>query len=179
MILSSLSAMLLASLPTALAKPAFGANLVPRNLQTRAANVSCGADPRMPPDSWDSHLHVMDPERYPVNPENPYTPGVYTIWDNAVFESSIGCENVVFVQSTTHGLDMSLMLDSLQAYGPDKARGIALFDHDNVTESQLKAWHEAGVRGVRVNLVTYADEVDEEALVKELQAYADVIRQFD
>lgn len=132
----------------------------------------------MPPGSWDSHLHVMDPGRYPPDPKIPYTPGTYTVWDNAIFESSIGCEHVVFVQTATHGYDNTLMLDSLRAYGPDRARGIVLFDPKNVTTAQLEEWNNLGVRGVRVNLVTYNDDIEIGELQGQIKEYVDLIRPF-
>lgn len=149
------------------------------HLSTCAANVSCGADPRMPPGSWDSHLHVMDPVRYPPVPDVPYEPEVYTVWDNAIFESSLGCEHVLFVQTATHGYDMTLLLDSLRAYGPDRARGIALFDPKNITTEQLEEWHKVGIRGVRVNLVTYGDDTSTEELKEQISEYVDLIKPLD
>lgn len=149
------------------------------HLSTRAANVSSGTDPRMPIGSWDSHLHVMDPVRYPPVPGIPYEPGVYTVWQNAIFESSLGCEHVLFVQTATHGYDMTLMLDSLRAYGSDRARGVALFDPSNVTQEDLEDWHELGVRGVRVNLVTYGDDLSTEELKEQINEYVNLIKPLD
>ncbi|KAK7756209.1 hypothetical protein SLS62_001802 [Diatrype stigma] len=144
----------------------------------RAANdyVSRNSDARMPPGSWDSHIHVMDPGRYPPDPKIPYTPGTYTVWDNAIFENSIGCDHVLLVQTATHGHDNTLMLDSLRACGTSRALGIALFDPKETAKAQLDEWNKLGVRGVRVNLVTYNDEVSIADLRAQLNDYADLIR---
>ncbi|KAM5370031.1 hypothetical protein ACJZ2D_008714 [Fusarium nematophilum] len=150
----------------------------PSSLLKRAANVSCGADPRMPSGSWDSHLHVMDPVRYPPVDDVPYTPGVYTVWDNAVFESSIGCEHVFFVQTATHGNDLTLMLDSLRAYGNQRALGLALFDPNTTSHEQLRRWNNLGVRGVRVNLVTYGDDTSIEELKSQITKYVRLIKTY-
>lgn len=146
--------------------------------QKQEVNATHNGDSRMPPGSWDSHLHVMDPGRYPPDPKIPYTPGTYTVWDNAIFENSIGCEHVLFVQTATHGHDNTLMLDSLRAYGPIRARGIALFDPKNVTKAELDEWNTLGVRGVRVNLVTYNDDVDIDVLQAQIKEYVDLIRPY-
>lgn len=145
----------------------------------RAANVSRNSDVRIPPGSWDSHIHVMDPSRYPPDPKIPYTPGTYTVWDNAIFENSIGCEHVLLVQTATHGYDNTLMLDSLRAYGTNRALGIVLFDPNETVKAQLDEWDKLGVRGVRVNLVTYNDEVSIEDLQVQLNAYVDLIRPYE
>ncbi|KAL4876420.1 hypothetical protein BJY04DRAFT_231596 [Aspergillus karnatakaensis] len=149
------------------------------SLHKRAANVTCGSDPRMPPGSWDSHLHVMDPVRYPPIPEIPYTPGVYTVWDNAIFESSIGCKHVLFVQTATHGNDMTLMLDSIRAYGTDRALGVGLFDPSTTTPDDIQRWDQLGVRGVRVNLVTYADQTPIDEFKAQIRDYVDLIQPVD
>lgn len=148
------------------------------SLFSRAANVSCGADPRMPTGSWDSHLHIMDPVRYPPVPDIPYVPGVYTVWDNAIFERNIGCDHVFFVQTATHGYDLTLMLDSLRAYGNDKALGLALFDPNITTPSHIEEWNELGVRAVRVNLVTYGDSTPIDELKAQITQYVELIRPY-
>src|SRR5690242_4766046 len=71
----------------------------PLSIAKRAINVSCGADPRMPPGAWDSHLHIMDPVRYPPVETIPYKPTVHNLWENAIFENSIGCDHAFFVQT--------------------------------------------------------------------------------
>ncbi|KAM5350774.1 hypothetical protein ACJ41O_007279 [Fusarium nematophilum] len=120
----------------------------------------------------------MDPVRYPPVDDVPYTPGVYTVWDNAVFESSIGCEHVFFVQTATHGNDLTLMLDSLRAYGNQRALGLALFDPNTTSHEQLRRWNNLGVRGVRVNLVTYGDDTSIEELKSQITKYVRLIKTY-
>ncbi|EWZ30763.1 hypothetical protein FOZG_15198 [Fusarium oxysporum Fo47] len=128
------------------------------SIAKRAINVSCGADPRMPPGAWDSHLHIMDPVRYPPVETIPYKPTVHNLWENAIFENSIGCDHVFFVQTATHGYDMTLMLDSMRAVGNERALGLALFDPNTTSHEHIRRWDSEGVRAVRVNLVTYGDD---------------------
>lgn len=132
----------------------------------------------MPDGAWDSHLHVMDPVRYPPLPDAEYKPGVHTVWDNAIFEHSIGCEHVVMVQPSIYGTNNTLLIESLRAYGPERARGVVVFDVANTTQAQLQEWNSIGVRGDRINL--QSDDVSEsiEELKEMLQQHADAIRPF-
>jgi hypothetical protein len=56
----------------------------------------------------------------------PCTPAVHNAWDNAIFEHSIGCQHVSYVQTATHGYDSTLVLDSMRAVGNNRALGLAL-----------------------------------------------------
>ena len=57
----------------------------------------------------------------------------------------------VVVQATCHGADNRAMVDAVEASG-GKARGIATVKAD-ITDEELDAMHESGVRGVRFNFV--------------------------
>lgn len=110
----------------------------------------------VPGGAWDSHFHVTDPERFPVVAGAAYTPGVHTVWDNAVFERGLGCEHVVLVQPSVYGADNTLLLDSLRAYGPRRARAVVVLDAVAANNSaMLREWHGLGVRGARVNVWSY------------------------
>ncbi|KAI1024954.1 hypothetical protein LB504_009677 [Fusarium proliferatum] len=151
----------------------------PLSIAKRAANVSCGADPRMPTGAWDSHLHIMDPVRYPPVENIPYKPAVHNLWENAIFENSIGCDHVFFVQTATHGYDLTLMLDSMRAVGNQRALGLALFDPHTTSHEHIRRWDSEGVRAVRVNLVTYGDDTPIDELKSQINKYVDLIKPFD
>ena len=55
------------------------------------------------------------------------------------------------VQATCHGADNRAMVDALVSSG-GKARGVATVKR-SVTDAELQAMHDAGVRGVRFNFV--------------------------
>ncbi|KIL94099.1 tim barrel metal-dependent protein [Fusarium avenaceum] len=151
----------------------------PLSITKRTANVSSSADPRMPDGAWDSHLHIMDPVRYPPVEAIPYTPAVHNAWDNAIFEHGIGCQHVFYVQTATHGYDLTLMLDSMRAVGNNRALGLALFDPNTTNHEHIRRWDGEGVRAVRVNLVTYGDDKPIDELKETISKYVELIKPFD
>jgi predicted TIM-barrel fold metal-dependent hydrolase len=66
----------------------------------------------------------------------------------------LGLKRVVIVQASPQGADNACMVDAirnLNAGGLIQARGVAVID-SNTSREELSALHQAGVRGVRVNL---------------------------
>lgn len=105
-----------------------------------------------PPGAVDAHCHVFGPESaFPYAPERKYTPCDAPKEKLFALRDFLGFSRNVIVQATCHGNDNRALVDALRAAG-DKARGIASVGKD-VTEAELKALHEAGVRGVRFNFV--------------------------
>ncbi|KAI6758514.1 hypothetical protein HG530_010754 [Fusarium avenaceum] len=151
----------------------------PLSITKRTANVSSGTDPRMPGGAWDSHLRIMDPVRYSPVEAIPYTPAVHNAWDNAIFEHSIGCQHVFYVQTATHGYDLTLMLDSMRAVGNNRALGLALFDPNTTNHEHIRRWDGEGVRAVRVNLVPYGDDTPIDELKETISKYVELIKPFD
>ncbi|NYT32498.1 amidohydrolase family protein [Rhizobium sp. WYCCWR 11128] len=105
-----------------------------------------------PPGAVDAHCHVFGPgDVFPYAPERKYTPcdaGKEQLFSLRDF---LGFERNVIVQATCHGADNRALVDALHAAG-DRARGIATV-RDTVTNGELAALHDAGVRGVRFNFV--------------------------
>jgi 2-pyrone-4,6-dicarboxylate lactonase len=106
----------------------------------------------LPAGSVDSHCHVFGPgDQFPYAPERKYTPcdagkdQLYALRDHLGFARNI------MVQATCHGADNSAMVDAL-IHSDGKSRGVATLRPD-VSEAELSAMHEAGVRGVRFNFV--------------------------
>lgn len=133
---------------------------------------------RIPPDAWDSHMHVIDPELYPLSPSATYIPHAHRLPEAMAFESSVGFRNIVLVQGSIYGNDNSCLLAALRELGPDRARGVVGFDPNATDQETLREWHSAGVRGVRVNLKSIGRKVVEEELKAELIQYANCIRPF-
>ena len=63
----------------------------------------------------------------------------------------LGFDKNVIVQATCHGTDNRALVDALRASN-GRARGVATVDR-YVTDAELRAMHEAGVRGTRFNFV--------------------------
>ena len=107
---------------------------------------------QLPPGSVDSHCHVFGPGHlFPYAPERKYTPCDASKDQLFALRDHLGFSKNVIVQATCHGADNSALVDAL-LHSSDKARGIATVKR-NVTDEQLQALHDAGVRGVRFNFV--------------------------
>lgn len=120
---------------------------------------------RVPSDACDCHTHVFGPaERYPFDPARTYTPGDAALADLKALHAVLGLDRVVIVHPSPYGTDNRCTLDAIRSLG-DTARGVAVID-DVVDEAALRAMHEAGVRGVRVNLETYGQTDPESALAR-------------
>jgi len=134
---------------------------------------------RIPPNSWDSHMHVVDPDSYPLASDAQYTPTPHTLSQAMSFESSVGINSIVLVQPSIYGNDNSCMLDALRKLGLQRGRAVVAFDPATLPPSTLQEWHDIGVRGVRLNLQSVGKSMEAAELGSTLQQYADVIRPFD
>ncbi len=106
----------------------------------------------LPPGSVDAHCHVFGPgEDFPFAPERKYTPCDASKHQLFALRDHLGFARNVIVQATCHGADNRAMLDACAA-SAGRARGVATVRRD-VTDAELQAMHEAGVRGVRFNFV--------------------------
>lgn len=106
----------------------------------------------LPAGAVDAHCHVFGPSaEFPYAPERKYTPGDAGKDKLYALRDFLGFERNVIVQATCHGKDNRAMVDACATAG-DKARGVASVGAD-ITRDELRAMHEAGVRGVRFNFV--------------------------
>jgi 2-pyrone-4,6-dicarboxylate lactonase len=69
--------------------------------------------------------------------------------------AALGVERAVLVQPSVYGSDNTAMLAALAAIGPG-VRAVAVAEPD-VPARDLEAWHGAGVRGLRFNVVDRRD----------------------
>jgi 2-pyrone-4,6-dicarboxylate lactonase len=107
---------------------------------------------RAPPGAVDAHCHVFGPGAvFPYAPERKYTPCDASKAQLFALRDHLGFSRNVIVQATCHGADNSAMVDALKASN-GRARGVATVRRD-VTDTELRALHEAGVRGVRFNFI--------------------------
>lgn len=152
------------------AKPAAieGPKKYPRGLQESNASI--------PTDGWDGHMHIIDPERYPLSADAVYTPSAHSVWDAVTFENTINMKNIVVVQPSIYGFDNSALLDAIRALGPDRSRGVVVFNATNIDNNTLVEWHSLGVRGVRLNLASTEKTPDIEVLRSEIVKYAAIIK---
>lgn len=106
----------------------------------------------VPPGTCDCHMHFFSDAAKPV-PGAVVTPPEATLAHYRRLQARLGTSRYVIVQPSTYGLDNRLVLAALAASGGN-ARGIAVVD-DRVAPGTLARMHEAGVRGVRFNLVQH------------------------
>lgn len=105
-----------------------------------------------PPGSWDTHFHIFGPpDMFPFASTRQYTPPAAPLEHYLNMAAVIGIERGVVVQPSVHGLDNSVTLDAIKRSG-GRFRGVARVD-DKAGRSDLKKLHEAGIRGVRFNLL--------------------------
>jgi predicted TIM-barrel fold metal-dependent hydrolase len=113
----------------------------------------------LPPDAWDTHVHVFEPSSHPYSPERAYSPGTAKFSELSSFNSSLSAgkgTNLVLVQPSPYGTDNSLILESLRKSQSEATtrllRAIFVLDFAVVTAQELREMHDVGVRGVRLNM---------------------------
>ncbi len=103
----------------------------------------------LPDGAVDTHAHVIG-SRY--IPQRSYTPHPAPQSAYLRMLDATGMARGVLVQVSVHGTDNSLMLEALRAHR-HRLRGIAVIAHD-APSAQLRALHDAGVVGLRLNTTT-------------------------
>ncbi|KAI0025395.1 hypothetical protein F4780DRAFT_720835 [Xylariomycetidae sp. FL0641] len=127
----------------------------PRYLLTRARSLShgmftlnilvCSTMRRsIPEGAWDSHMHVIDTEKYPV-PKNAKRPHSATMHQALMNAARLSLPNIVFVQVSTYGNDNTWVLDALREVGPARGRGVVALDPDRIAPPTLQQWHDRGL----------------------------------
>jgi len=125
-----------------------------------AANPGCQAynpDPgkpklAIPAGSCDCHAHIFGPkDQYPFTPNRSYTPPEASVGAYRRMLAALGFERAVIVQPSVYGIDNRCTHDAIVA-SEGKWRGVAVVE-PCVTDAQLAELHDAGFRGVRINLL--------------------------
>ena len=130
-----------------------------------ASDASAGAPPCAPPDfnprrprlalpalACDCHAHILGPAaRYDYSPGRVYTPPDCLLADYRKMLAALGVARAVLVQPSVYGTDNTVMLEAMKTAG-SRFRGVAVVA-DDVTDDELRKLNDAGVRGVRVNIV--------------------------
>jgi len=125
-----------------------------------------------PPGAVDAHCHVFGPAAvFPFAPERKYTPCDASKDQLFALRDLLGFERNVIVQATCHGNDNRALLDAI-AHSQGRARGVASVAAD-VSDAELRALHDGGVRGVRFNFLRrLADFTPPEVLMRIAQRIA-------
>ena len=135
----------------------------PPHAPSSAAPLCAPFDPKprkpriaMPRNACDTHAHICGPiEQHPYSDRRVYTPPDAPLSAYRHMLATLGVERAVFVQPSVYGTDNTVMLGAMAELG-ERCRGVAVVE-DDVPDAELARMHEAGVRGVRVNVVDVAE----------------------
>lgn len=122
-----------------------------------AACEAADPHPRSPkfsvaPGAVDCHAHIFGPHgRYPLAAARGYTPPEASIAAYRELHHALGVMRGVLIQPSVYGFDNRCMTDALKELGPSYL-GVAVPSPD-CSDRELDDLHEAGVRGVRFNIV--------------------------
>lgn len=134
---------------------------------------------RIPKGTWDTHMHAVDPQKFPLAKSAVYQPSPHTIDEAQSFLSSLGIKKMIIVQPSIYGNDNACTLDALKQLGNKNGRAVVQFDPDVTSADQLKKWHDLGVRGVRMNFKSVGAKLEGTSLATQLHKYADAVRPLD
>ena len=105
----------------------------------------------MPANACDTHAHIFGPAaRYPWSPNRGYTPPDALPADYERLHAALGVTRGVITQPSVYGIDNSATLDYV-ANNLARLRAVVSVGAE-VTDKDLAGMHEAGARGIRVNL---------------------------
>ena len=105
-----------------------------------------------PPGAVDAHCHVFGPRaRFPFSAKAKYLPEDAGPEMLFALRDHLGFERNVIVQASCHGTDNSATLNAI-AQSDGMARGVAVVD-PAISDTELEALHEGGIRGVRFNFL--------------------------
>ena len=112
----------------------------------------------VPPNACDCHTHIFgDPRQFPYSPGRTYTPEMALPEEMSALHRALHIDRVVIVTPSVYGTDNSATLFGMKARGAN-ARGVAVIDKET-REEDIETMAEAGMRGIRLNLVS-AGQVD-------------------
>jgi predicted TIM-barrel fold metal-dependent hydrolase len=107
----------------------------------------------VPAGACDCHTHIFgDPRRFPLDPDRVYTPEPASIEEMRALHRALHMDRVVIVQPSIYGTYNACTLEAVREFG-SRARAVAVID-EQVSSAALDGMHDAGVRGIRINLAT-------------------------
>ena len=122
-------------------------------------------------------MHICGPAaQYAYSEDRIYTPPDALLPDYLLLAETLGLQRIVFVQPSVYGTDNTVMLAAMESC-PLENRGVAVVKAQ-VSEAEIESLNQAGVRGVRLNLVDVTDPHAELPLQK-IEQLAVKIARFD
>lgn len=112
---------------------------------------------KAPENACDAHLHIYDRRFIAGRNTKGFVEGA-SVADYRKVQARIGTQRAVIVTPRVYETNNSVTVDAIAQLGLDCARGIAVLRPD-VTDAELAALHEGGIRGIRFTLYTPAHAV--------------------
>jgi 2-pyrone-4,6-dicarboxylate lactonase len=113
---------------------------------------------RLPSGACDTHAHICGPaDFFPYAAERIYTPPDSTLNDYLRLLDVLGIDRAVLVQPSVYGADNRALIEALSRSRGQGLRGVAVVRPD-ISADEIRAFDDAGIRGVRLNLVDHAGE---------------------
>ncbi|ALM84787.1 amidohydrolase family protein [Bordetella sp. N] len=106
---------------------------------------------KAPAGACDCHIHIYELQRYPLASTATFGPPQASWDDYLQVRQALGLERAIIVQATGYGFDNRCALEALQL-SQGTARMIATLRADTPL-AELRALHDAGVRGVRFMMI--------------------------
>jgi predicted TIM-barrel fold metal-dependent hydrolase len=117
----------------------------------------------LPSGAWDSHVHVVDEDKFPLHLLHPYRPMKAPISELQSFHRALGIDHACLISFSVYHDDHSSILDALhRMHG--KGRAVACINTTTATDDDLRLLHRAGVRGIRLNMRTCSQALDIDAV---------------
>jgi 2-pyrone-4,6-dicarboxylate lactonase len=105
----------------------------------------------VPAFAYDCHTHLLGPyDRHPPQDERGYSAPEARAEALISLLDSLGLWRAVVVTPTAYGTNNAVLLEALTNY-PDRFRGVAVLGPD-ATDKEIDRLHDAGTRGIRLNL---------------------------
>ena len=153
---------------------AMGALMGSRSSFAKASQPAAAVKFDVPANACDCHTHIFaDPRQFPYWPGRTYTPEMALPDEMSALHRALHIDRVVIVTPSVYGTDNSATLFGIKARGAN-ARGVAVID-PQTRDSDLDGMARAGIRGLRLNLVT-AGAVDPTAARRRFLAAADRVQ---
>ena len=132
-------------------------------------NSSGTAPPKLktPLNARDCHHHIYDAARFtPVPTPGRPAPTNASMTEYRLLQKRIGTTRHIVVQPRNYGIENEVTLDALTQAGGN-ARGVAVV-RPNITDAELKRYHDAGVRGIRFSIGDPKSRVVEPDMIEPL-----------
>ncbi|UPL02896.1 hypothetical protein LCI18_013830 [Fusarium solani-melongenae] len=113
----------------------------------------------VPPNAWDTHIHVFEPDKHPYSPTRSYTPAPAPL--GSYPHQASGCTNILVVQATVQGKSPAPLVGLLTRIGQTVpaskglCRGLTVLDLEQTADQELDQLHASGIRGVRMHEVSW------------------------